>query len=100
VALTSVVEYDLKNAKFMEAFKEGRKVWLAMARDAYGLAKTVMPDPKPDDVAPHLALMLAAHTRFRKIKSDKHTPQKHWDKDFADLIVAETWRDIIKEGAP
>jgi hypothetical protein len=96
MALTSAVEYDLKNAKFTDAFKEKRATWLKMAQDAYRLAKTVMADPKSDDVAPHLALMLAAHTGFRKVKSDKRLLQKHWDKDFADLIVAETWGEIIK----
>ncbi len=100
MALTTAVEMELKNATFLDVFKDNRRLWLEMAERAYNYTAQTMPNPpRRDDVAPHLALELAANDEFLKIRTKKRVKQKRWIDFFADLIVDRLWDDLAGKGA-
>jgi hypothetical protein len=98
VALTTAVEMLLDNAELTESFDEKRAVWLEAAKKAYEYtAETIPNPPRPDDVAPHLALALEANDEFLKVRTEKSVRQKHWLRDFADLILDRLWPELMVE---
>lgn len=95
MALTSATARALHNAELDKLFEKQRDIWLAMAKEAYEYTKgNVEGVPKRDDVAPHLALALESGETYSK--AAKRYTAKHWYRDFADLIIDETWPELTK----
>lgn len=99
MSLTTAAEIQLRNVDFVKGFKDQRDIWLAMAREAYGYTKGTITTgvPKRDDVAPHVALALEARDEFLLLKSKRRARAKVWFRLFADLIIDQTWPEIVKE---
>jgi hypothetical protein len=97
MSLTTAVEMELRNAGLIDAFENDRQTWTRMALSAYEYTKqTVIGEPKPDDVSPHLALALLTCEPFLEIKGERKLVAKKWYDNFADLIIARTWTELTK----
>lgn len=96
MSLTTSVELELVSAGFEGAFENQRAVWTKMATVAYTYtSQTVEGTPKPDDVAPHLALALEIREEFLIARGTRTA--KKWFRYFADLIIDRAWRELTKE---
>lgn len=99
MSLTSADEIRLTNIGLMEDYndKKYQPIWLDMAQEAYTYARQTLggkKTPKPDDVAPHLALALEVRPEFDEIRTERGAKAKYWYRLFADLIVDRTWSKL------
>jgi hypothetical protein len=94
MALTSAAELALRRAGLDKVFGKQRKMWLAMAKEAYRYTSSTVVGgkPMPDDVAQHLIVALESGEAYSKA-AGKHIA-KHWYRDFADLIINRTWPEL------
>jgi len=97
MALTTAIEMELTNLSFVDGFDDEKELWSGMAQSAYDYTKGGVPDPKRDDVAPHLALALEAQAKFNDLRASKGLRGKLWMGKFADLIIERTWSDLTKD---
>lgn len=96
MGLTSATEIKLTNASFTKGYADRKKIWLAMAREAFAFTKgTIGGEPKRDDVAPHLALALEVRPEFLKLRDERGVSAKYWYRDFADYIIDKAWPTLV-----
>lgn len=82
----------LGDAGLVELFEEDRKLWTAMAKDAYGYTrKFIGADVRPDDVVPTLVPALEVSDRLRTYLASRKLTQQYWYTWFAELIVDRQW---------
>jgi hypothetical protein len=85
----------LDDAGLVELFEEDKKLWTAMAKDAYGYTrKFIGSGPRPDDVAPTLVPALEVSDRLRTYLASRKLAQQYWYLWFAELIVDRLWSDL------
>ena len=85
----------LEDAGLVELFEEDRKLWTAMAKDAYSYTrKFIGTDPRPDDVSPTLVPALEVSDRLRNSLASRRLTQQYWYLWFAELIVDRLWSDL------
>jgi hypothetical protein len=85
----------LGDAGLVELFEEDRKLWTAMAKDAYAYTrKFVGPDVRPDDVVPTLVPALEVSDRLRTYLAGRKLTQNYWYVWFAELLVDRLWPDL------
>ena len=85
----------LEDAGLVGLFEEDRKLWTAMAKDAYAYTrKFIGADPRPDDVAPTLVPALEVSDRLRTYLASRRLTQQYWYLWFAELIVDRLWPDL------
>ena len=85
----------LEDAGLVGLFDEDRKLWTAMAKDAYSYTgKFIGGDVRPDDVAPTLVPALEVSDRLRTYLAARKLTQQYWYLWFAELIVDRLWPDL------
>jgi hypothetical protein len=82
----------LGDASLVELFEDDRKLWSAMAKDAYGYTrKFIGGEVRPDDVVPTLVPALEVSDRLRTYLASRKLTQNYWYTWFAELIVDRLW---------
>jgi len=82
----------LDDAGLVGLFDGDRKLWTAMAKDAYAYTrKFVGADVRPDDVVPTLVPALEVSDRLRTFLAGRKLTQNYWFVWFAELIVDRLW---------
>ena len=85
----------LGDAGLVELFEEDRKLWTAMAKDAYSYTRTFIgADVRPDDVVPTLVPALEVSDRLRTYLASRKLTQRYWYEWFAELMVDRLWSDL------
>jgi hypothetical protein len=85
----------LEDASLVGLFDEDRKLWTAMAKDAYSYTgKFIGGDVRPDDVAPTLVPALEVSDRLRTYLAARKLTQQYWYLWFAELIVDRLWSHL------
>jgi hypothetical protein len=85
----------LTDAGLVDLFEEDRKLWTAMAKDAYAYTKKFIgTDVRPDDVVPTLVPALEVSDRLRTFLASRRLTQQYWYTWFAELIVDRLWPDL------
>ncbi len=85
----------LSDAGLVEFFEQDRKLWTAMAKDAYGYTrKFIGKEVRPDDVVPTLVPALEVSDRLRAYLAGRKLAQNYWYTWFAELIVDRLWSDL------
>jgi hypothetical protein len=85
----------LDDAGLTELFEEDRKLWTAMAKDAYGYTrKFIGTRVRQDDVVPTLVPALEVSDRLRTFLARRKLTQNYWYTWFAELMVDRLWRDL------
>ena len=85
----------LGDASLVELFEHDRKLWTAMAKDAYTYThKFIGADVRPDDVVPTLVPALEVSDRLRTYLASRKLSQNYWYTWFAELIVDRLWSDL------
>jgi hypothetical protein len=85
----------LEDAGLAELFDDDRKLWTAMAKDAYAYtSKFVGAEVRPDDLVPTLVPALEVSDRLRTFLARKKLTQRYWYEWFAELIVDRLWSDL------
>jgi hypothetical protein len=85
----------LGDAGLVELFEEDRKLWTAMAKDAYGYTrKFIGAEVRPDDVVPTLVPALEVSDRLRTYLASRKLTQQYWYVWFAELIVDRLWSGL------
>lgn len=95
MALSLNKEKRLGDAGLTELFEADRKLWTAMAKDAYGYTRKFIPTRvRPDDVVPTLVPALEVSDRLRTYLASRKLSQQYWYTWFAELIVDRLWSDL------
>jgi hypothetical protein len=95
VALSLQKLKRLGDASLVELFEQDRKLWTAMAKDAYSYTrKFIGADVRPDDVVPTLVPALEVSDRLRTYLASRKLTQNYWYTWFAELIVDRLWGDL------
>jgi len=93
----------LQDAGLTELFESDRKLWAAMAEDAFGYTSRFVEasgnEVRPDDVIPTLTPALEVSDRLRTFLAKQKLAQQYWYVWFAELIVDRLWRDLVS-GSP
>jgi hypothetical protein len=85
----------LGDAGLVDLFEEDRKLWTAMAKDAYSYTrKFIGADVRPDDVVPTLVPALEVSDRLRTYLASRKLTQRYWYEWFAELMVDRLWSDL------
>jgi hypothetical protein len=85
----------LEDASLGGLFEEDRKLWSAMAKDAYAYTrKFIGGEVRPDDVVPTLVPALEVSDRLRTYLASRKLTQNYWYTWFAELIVDRLWPDL------
>lgn len=85
----------LGDAGLIELFDQDRKLWAAMAKDAYGYTrKFIGSDVRPDDVVPTLVPALEVSDRLRTYLASRKLTQQYWYTWFGELIVDRLWAGL------
>jgi hypothetical protein len=85
----------LGDAGLVELFEEDRKLWTAMAKDAYGYTrKFIGAEVRPDDVVPTLVPALEVSDRLRTYLASRKLTQRYWYEWFAELMVDRLWSGL------
>ena len=85
----------LTDAGLVELFEEDRKLWTAMAKEAYGYTrKFIGKEVRPDDVVPTLVPALEVSDRLRTFLAGRKLTQNYWYTWFAELTVDRLWPDL------
>jgi hypothetical protein len=82
----------LEDAGLVELFETDRKLWSAMAKDAYAYTrKFIGAEVRPDDVVPTLVPALEVSDRLRTYLAGRKLTQNYWYTWFGELIVDRLW---------
>jgi hypothetical protein len=85
----------LGDASLVALFEEDKKLWTAMAKDAYGYThKFIGGEVRPDDVVPTLVPALEVSDRLRNYLAARKLSQNYWYVWFAELIVDRLWSEL------
>jgi hypothetical protein len=85
----------LGDASLVGLFEEDKKLWTAMAKDAYGYTrKFIGGEVRPDDVVPTLVPALEVSDRLRTYLASRKLTQQYWYTWYAELIVDRLWSDL------
>jgi hypothetical protein len=85
----------LDDAGLSDLFEEDRKLWTAMAKDAYAYTRRFIgAEVRPDDVVPTLVPALEVSDRLRTFLASRKLTQQYWYTWFAELIVDRLWADL------
>jgi hypothetical protein len=88
----------LEDAGLTRLFDDDRKLWQAMAKDAYAYTSKFVrgsgAEVRPDDVVPTLTPALEVSDRLRTFLAERKLSQQYWYVWFAELIVDRLWADL------
>jgi hypothetical protein len=85
----------LEDASLTTLFDEDRKLWAAMAKDAYTYTRRFIGgEVRPDDVVPTLVPALEVSDRLRTYLASRKLTQNYWYTWFAELMVDRLWSDL------
>jgi hypothetical protein len=87
----------LEDAGLAELFDEDRKLWTAMAKDAYAYTrKFVGAEVRPDDLVPTLVPALEVSDRLRNYLASRKLMQNYWYVWYAELVIDRLWDDLTR----
>jgi hypothetical protein len=103
MSLTAEVELALQDKKLTDFFDDHRSALTEAATEAFAyafgyVARIDLP-LRRDDVAKILVPALETNDTLREFLSDKKIREKHWYRDFADLILDRLWEELENEYA-
>jgi hypothetical protein len=82
----------LDDAGLGQLFEDDRKLWTAMAKDAYAYThRFIGADVRPDDVVPTLVPALEVSDRLRTFLASRKLTQQYWYTWFAELVLDRLW---------
>jgi hypothetical protein len=88
----------LGDAGLVDLFEADRKLWTAMAKDAYAYTNKFVRGSgnvvRPDDVVPTLTPALEVSDRLRTYLAERKLSQNYWYTWFAELMVDRLWSDL------
>ncbi len=88
----------LGDAGLVDLFEADRKLWMAMAKDAYAYTNKFVRGSgnvvRPDDVVPTLTPALEVSDRLRTYLAERKLSQNYWYTWFAELMVDRLWSDL------
>jgi lipopolysaccharide export system protein LptC len=85
----------LEDAGLVRLFEDDRKLWTAMAKDAYAYTrKFVGAEVRPDDVVPTLVPALEVSDRLRTFLAQRKLTQNYWYTWFAELMIDRLWSQL------
>lgn len=85
----------LDDAGLVRLFEDDRKLWTAMAKDAYAYTRRfVGSEVRPDDVVPTLVPALEVSDRLRTFLAQKKLTQNYWYTWFAELMIDRLWSQL------
>jgi hypothetical protein len=85
----------LEDAGLVRLFDDDRRLWTAMAKDAYAYTrKFVGGDVRPDDVVPTLVPALEVSDRLRTFLAQRKLTQNYWYTWFAELMIDRLWSQL------
>lgn len=85
----------LEDAGLVRLFEDDRRLWTAMAKDAYAYTrKFVGAEVRPDDVVPTLVPALEVSDRLRTFLAQKKLTQNYWYTWFAELMIDRLWSQL------
>lgn len=85
----------LEDAGLVALFDDDRKLWTAMAKDAYAYTRRfVGPEVRPDDVVPTLVPALEVSDRLRTFLAARKLTQNYWYTWFGELMVDRLWPSL------
>ena len=88
----------LGDAGLVDLFEADRKLWTAMAKDAYLYTNKFVRGSgdvvRPDDVVPTLTPALEVSDRLRTYLAERRLSQNYWYTWFAELMVDRLWSDL------
>ena len=85
----------LEDAGLGELFEADRKLWTAMAKDAFGYTrKFIGAEVRPDDVVPTLVPALEVSDRLRTFLAKRKLTQNYWYTWFAELMIDRLWSQL------
>ncbi len=88
----------LGDAGLVDLFETDRKLWTAMAKDAYAYTSKFVRGSgnvvRPDDVVPTLTPALEVSDRLRTYLAERKLSQQYWYVWFAELVVDRLWPDL------
>lgn len=85
----------LEDAGLVRLFDDDRKLWTAMAKDAYAYTRRfVGAEVRPDDVVPTLVPALEVSDRLRTFLAERKLTQNYWYTWFAELMIDRLWTDL------
>jgi lipopolysaccharide export system protein LptC len=85
----------LEDAGLVRLFEDDRKLWTAMAKDAYAYTRRfVGAEVRPDDVVPTLVPALEVSDRLRTFLAQRKLTQNYWYTWFAELMIDHLWSQL------
>ena len=85
----------LEDAGLVRLFEDDRKLWTAMAKDAYSYTRRfVGAEVRPDDVVPTLVPALEVSDRLRTFLAQRKLTQNYWYTWFAELMIDRLWSQL------
>ena len=85
----------LDDAGLVRLFEDDRKLWTAMAKDAYAYTRRfVGAEVRPDDVVPTLVPALEVSDRLRTFLAQRKLTQNYWYTWFAELMIDRLWPSL------
>jgi hypothetical protein len=85
----------LEDAGLVRLFEDDRKLWTAMAKDAYAyMRRFVGAEVRPDDVVPTLVPALEVSDRLRTFLAQRKLTQNYWYTWFAELMIDRLWSQL------
>jgi hypothetical protein len=85
----------LEDAGLVRLFEDDRKLWTAMAKDAYAYTRRfVGAEVRPDDVVPTLVPALEVSDRLRTFLAQRKLTQNYWYTWFAELMIDRLWSQL------
>ena len=85
----------LEDAGLVRLFEDDRKLWTAMAKDAYLYTRRfVGAEVRPDDVVPTLVPALEVSDRLRTFLAQRKLTQNYWYTWFAELMIDRLWSQL------
>lgn len=101
MGLTAQKSLDLEGADLDDLFKEDKKLWTSMAKQAYGYVADFVKEAdepvRPDDLIPVLVPVLEITEKLRIFLAENGLNQKYWYTWFGELIVDRVWKELNKK---
>lgn len=100
MALTLEAEQRMTDVGIVDFYEEAREEWLGVVRATREFVAGNFPEGariRRDDVAKALHPLLEVHEDFKDFRSGNKLRGKFWIKDFADLLIDRTWRELGRE---
>lgn len=101
MGLTLESEQRMEDAGVVDFYRDDQDNWLEAVRATRHFVVNNFPNGaliRRDDVAKALFPILEVHEGFKDYRNREKLRAKYWIRDFADLLVDRTWKELEEEG--